>query len=205
MSLVAQRGEFLAVGHQRGAFAGVGALKAEHSVVGAGDQRSIVIWIRIVVLPDPDPREPYDGRFVVLRQCDPDAAALAVDAAAEADLVCRLLLEKKKPTIRPAADPSTPPRPSCTRAAPASPPPSRLASCGLAFAVSALRCLSASGSRRARFRPPPRWAPPRRAAASARGPAPRPAPRRAPASRLGQRSNRHPRWPGRIRRGVRPG
>src|SRR5581483_4861528 len=87
ISLVAERGEFLAIGRQRGARAVVGAVEPNNPVIAAGFQRSVGIFSRLVVQPDPDAFEPHDGRLVVLRERDPDAAALAIDAAAEPHLV----------------------------------------------------------------------------------------------------------------------
>ncbi|MGY4378931.1 hypothetical protein ACVWZ3_006570 [Bradyrhizobium sp. i1.3.6] len=42
--------------------------------------------VRLVVLPDPDPRQPYDRRLVVPGERNADTAAFAVDTAAEPDL-----------------------------------------------------------------------------------------------------------------------
>jgi hypothetical protein len=74
----------------RSALAVVGPVEAENLVVGAGDQRGPGLVIRLVVLPDTDPFEPDDRGLVVLRQRHLDAAAFAVDPAAEADLVLRV-------------------------------------------------------------------------------------------------------------------
>jgi len=83
---VAECREFLAVGHERSALGIVGAVEAKDLVVGAGHQRLLGVVIRLVVLPDPDPCKADDRRLVVFRKRNADAAAFAVDAAAEADL-----------------------------------------------------------------------------------------------------------------------
>src|ERR1700704_4445086 len=67
LSLVPDRGEFLAVGHQRGTFAGVGAIEAENLVIGAGDKGILRFVVGLVVLPDAYPLEPDDRRFIVFR------------------------------------------------------------------------------------------------------------------------------------------
>jgi hypothetical protein len=81
------RGELPAVGHQRRAFARADAVEPEDLVVGAGDQRVARFLIGLAVLPDPHPFQSDDRRFVVFRQCDTDAAAIAIDPTAKADFV----------------------------------------------------------------------------------------------------------------------
>jgi hypothetical protein len=79
-------GEFLAVGHEFGAFAELGAFDARDLVVGAGQQGIGGIVIRFVAIPHHDPLKPDDGGFAIFRQRHIDAAAFA-DAAAETDFV----------------------------------------------------------------------------------------------------------------------
>ena len=78
--------KLLAIRHQLGAFVQIGAINAEDLVVGAGHQIVAGVVIGFVTLPDPDPLQPDQRRFVVLHRHF-DAAAFAVDAAAEADFV----------------------------------------------------------------------------------------------------------------------
>lgn len=53
----------------------------------AGRQVVAGVVIRFVALPDPDSLQPDARGFVVVRHCDVDAAAIAIDAAAEADFI----------------------------------------------------------------------------------------------------------------------
>ena len=65
----------------------VGAVDPENLVVGAGHQRIAGFVVGLVALPDRDPLEPDDRGFVVFRHRHVDAAAIAIDAAAEADFI----------------------------------------------------------------------------------------------------------------------
>src|SRR6516225_1661490 len=85
ISLVADRRQFLAIGHEGSAFGAIRAVKAEYLVVGACCQRLLGVVVRLVVLPDADALKADDRRFFILRQRHVDAAAFAVDAAGETD------------------------------------------------------------------------------------------------------------------------
>jgi hypothetical protein len=80
-----ERREFPTVGHELGTFARLGAVDAKNLVVGAGQQGIAGLVVGLVAIPDRDPLQPDDRGFVVFRQCDINAAAFAIDAAAEAD------------------------------------------------------------------------------------------------------------------------
>jgi len=84
LSLAPHLRQFLAVGHQRGAFADVDTVEPEHLVVSAADECVAQFLVRLAVLPDAYPFDPDDRGFVVLRYRHVDPAAIAVDAAAEA-------------------------------------------------------------------------------------------------------------------------
>jgi hypothetical protein len=86
LSFMTKCGEFLAVGHEFGTFAELGAIDAKNLVVGAGQQGIGGIVIRFVAIPHHDPLKPDDGGFAIFRQRHIDAAAFA-DAAAETDFV----------------------------------------------------------------------------------------------------------------------
>jgi len=91
LSFMTKCGEFLAVGHEFGTFAELGAIDAKNLVVGAGQQGIGGIVIRFVAIPNHDPLKPDDGGFAIFRQRQIDAAAFAIDAAAETDFVTGVL------------------------------------------------------------------------------------------------------------------
>ena len=76
--------KLLAIRHQLGAFVQIGAINAEDLVVGAGHQIVAGVVVGFVTLPDPDPLQPDQRRFVVLHRHF-DAAAFAIDAAAKSN------------------------------------------------------------------------------------------------------------------------
>jgi len=80
-------GEFLAVCHKLRTFTEFSAVDAENLVVGTGNQIVAGVVVGLVALSDPDSLEPDQCRLVVLRHRDFDAAALAIDATAEADFI----------------------------------------------------------------------------------------------------------------------
>src|SRR5882757_9076219 len=71
-------------------FVQIGAINAEDLVVGAGDQIVTGVVVGLVALPDPDPLQPDQRRFVVLHR-HLNAAAFAIDAAAKSNFAAGVL------------------------------------------------------------------------------------------------------------------
>src|SRR4051812_39583682 len=86
-SLVPECGEDLAVGHQLRALAGADALESESVVIGARAQLIIALDILIAGSPDAHALHAHGGGFVIVGQRNLDAAAVAIDAAAEPQFV----------------------------------------------------------------------------------------------------------------------
>src|SRR5580704_1898286 len=81
-SLVPDRGQFLAVGDERGAFVQFGSIEPEYLVVGAGIERDGGGLVRVLAFPDADAVErPDDHGSIIIGEADGDAAAVAIDGA----------------------------------------------------------------------------------------------------------------------------
>src|SRR5215831_15237655 len=87
-SLVPHGGELFSVGYQQSTRAQFRTVEPEHPIVRPTAERKALL-VRLVVAPDAYRIEPHEGRLVVTGELDRDAAAVAVDRAAELRLVVR--------------------------------------------------------------------------------------------------------------------